>query len=70
MTASNADHVREATTSTDLLIADGDTHLPPGQLLADCSCGGEYCAPAGGADEFAALEAAHAEHVQTAGDHR
>lgn len=45
-------HVRETTTPLD-----------DGTLLADCSCGAEYSVPQGG-DEYAALEAAHAQHVE------
>ncbi|MFJ5984244.1 hypothetical protein [Lentzea sp. NPDC092896] len=59
-------HVRETSTSTNLLIADGETQHGPDQLLADCSCGGSYYAPAGG-DEYGALESAHAEHVRLSG---
>lgn len=60
-----SEHVREATTSTDLLIAGGETQHEPGLLLADCSCGDTYTVPSGG-DEYAALESAHADHVRTA----
>lgn len=45
-------HVRETTTPMD-----------DGTLLADCSCGTEYSVPQGG-NEFAALEEAHARHVE------
>lgn len=62
----NTIHIREATTSTDLLIEGGETEHQSGQLLADCSCGGTYLAQAGG-DEYGALEAAHAVHVNSAG---
>lgn len=47
-------HEREATTPLD-----------DGTLLADCSCGGTYSVAQGG-DEYAALEAAHREHIQGA----
>lgn len=46
-------HVRETTTPMD-----------NGTLLADCSCGAEYSVPQGD-DEYAALEAAHTQHVET-----
>jgi hypothetical protein len=58
MTAVIQPHVRESATPTDLL---GEPY-PSGLLLADCSCGGVYIAPAGG-EEFAALEKAHARHI-------
>jgi hypothetical protein len=56
-------HIREAATPTDLLIEGGKNHHEAGYILGDCSCGGWYYAKAGG-DEFAALEAAHQEHVE------
>lgn len=56
-------HVRETTTSTDLLIRDGDDH-PEGQFLVDCSCGQEYYVkPIKELTEFESLEAGQREHV-------
>jgi hypothetical protein len=55
---SDVNHMRETTTPMD-----------DGTLLADCSCGAEYSVPQGG-DEYAALEAAHAEHVAATEEER
>jgi hypothetical protein len=38
------------------------TPMQDGTLLADCSCGATYSVPQGG-DEYAALEAAQAQHA-------
>jgi hypothetical protein len=40
---------------------DAVTPMPDGTLLADCTCGGTYSVRQGG-DEYAALEAAQAQH--------
>jgi hypothetical protein len=50
--AMTPEHQREATTP-----------MPDGSLLADCSCGGMYCVPAGD-DEYGALEAEHVRHAE------
>lgn len=59
-----SDHVRESATATNLLIEGGERAYPPNHIVADCSCGGWYFAPAGG-DEYAAVEAAHQAHVDS-----
>lgn len=59
-------HVRETTTSTDLLIRDGGDH-PEGQFLVDCSCGEEYYVkPVDGLTEFESLERGRREHAARA----
>lgn len=56
-------HIRETTTSTDLLIESGEDH-PAGQLLVDCSCGEEYYVELiKGLSEFESLEQGRREHA-------
>lgn len=60
-------HIRETTTSTDLLIESGETDRPPGHFLVDCSCGEEYYVRpeeyGPKVTEFEALELARREHA-------